>query len=145
MSKIVGLDLGSVTCGVAVSDDLAFMAHPVKTIRYKENDIDHLLDQLEEVFEEYATQTVVLGLPRLLNGDYGPSAQRVLQFKKILEKLYELDIILVDERFSTLAAQRNLVAMDVSRKKRKKIIDQVAAVDILQSYLDRTKGEENGK
>lgn len=137
MSRIIGLDLGSVTCGVAISDDLQMFAHPVKTIRYQQGDVETLFYAIEDLLNEHQVSKVVLGLPKLLNGDLGPAAHRSIEFKEILEdNLENIEVVLMDERFSTLASQRTLISMDVSRKKRKQIIDQVAAVDILQNYLD---------
>ncbi len=137
MNKILGLDLGSVTCGVSASDELGLLAHPVKTIRFKDDNIDFLLDELEELIKEHQVQEIVLGLPLLMNGDVGPRAQASLEFQSILEEVFDLKVIMMDERFSTRSSERQLIAMDISRKKRKKIIDQAAAVEILQRYLDQ--------
>ncbi|NLC41955.1 MAG: Holliday junction resolvase RuvX [Erysipelothrix sp.] len=139
MNKVIGLDLGSVTCGVAVSDELGFLAHPVKTIRFKEHDIDPLLNELETLLESHQVKVVVLGLPLHMNGDVGERARASLEFKEILEEAFGVEVIMMDERFSTRSSERQLISMNVSRKKRKKIIDQAAAVEILQRYLDSKK------
>lgn len=144
MTKVIGLDLGSRTCGVAVSDDLGLLAHPIKTIRFEEDDYEALLVPLKEILENYSSKTIVLGLPKLMNGDLGPRAQISLSFKEMLEDELDVEVILVDERFSTFSSERNLINMDISRKKRKKIIDQAAAVEILQRYLDTPKEKSNG-
>lgn len=139
MNKVIGLDLGSVTCGVAVSDELGFLAHPVKTIRFKEHDVDPLLNELETLLESHQVKVVVLGLPLHMNGDVGERARASLEFKEILEEAFGVEVIMMDERFSTRSSERQLISMNVSRKKRKKIIDQAAAVEILQRYLDSKK------
>ena len=139
MNKVIGLDLGSVTCGVAMSDELGMLAHPVKTIRFKEHDIDPLLNELETLLESHQVKVVVLGLPLHMNGDVGERARASLEFKEILEEAFGVEVIMMDERFSTRSSERQLISMNVSRKKRKKIIDQAAAVEILQRYLDSKK------
>lgn len=136
--KYLGLDLGSVTCGISKSDT-GFIAQAVKTIRFKANDYDEALDKVEEFINEYKPDVIVLGYPLLENGDVGPRAQLSEEFKKALEDETHIKVVLQDERSTTKDSEEFLVAADVSRKKRKKIIDQQAAVRILQYYLDKTK------
>lgn len=133
--RILGLDLGSKTLGVSVSDALGMIARPVETIRFTEDDYDSALTQVEAYIKEFQTKTVVLGLPKHMNGDVGIRGEISIMFKEKLETL-GVEVVLWDERLTTAAAQRILISADVSRKKRKQVIDQMASVQILQSYLD---------
>ena len=136
--KYIGLDLGSVTCGVSKSDT-GFIAEAVKTIRFERENYDDALNRVEELLNEYKPDVVVLGYPLLENGDAGPRAQISEEFKKYLEEETGLKVVLQDERCTTKDSEEFLVAANVSRKKRKRIIDQQAAVRILQYYLDANK------
>ena len=138
--KYIGLDLGSVTCGVSKSDT-GFIAQAVKTIRFRPDDYDEALDKIEEYINEYKPDIIVLGYPLLENGDVGPRAQLSEQFKLALEDETKLPVILQDERCTTKDSEEFLIEANVSRKKRKKIIDQQAAVRILQYYLDAHKNK----
>ncbi len=133
--RVLGLDLGSVTLGVSVSDALGMIARAVDTIRFTEDDYDDALHKLQKYIKEFQVKTVVLGLPKHMNGDVGIRGEISISFKEKLEQ-QGIEVILWDERLTTAAAQRILIGADVSRKKRKKVIDQMAAVQILQSYLD---------
>ena len=133
--RILGLDLGSRTCGVAVSDVMGMIARPVATIRFDEDDYENCLKQLETYLKEFQIKKIVLGLPKHMNGDVGIRGEISIAFKKRLEEM-GLEVVLRDERLTTVAANRILISADVSRKKRKQVIDQMAAVQILQSYLD---------
>lgn len=133
--RVLGLDLGSRTLGVSVSDALKMIAQPVTTIRFEEDDYDSAFEQVQAYIKEYQVKTVVLGLPKHMNGDVGIRGDISIMFKERLETL-GVTVVLWDERLTTVAAQRILIAADVSRKKRKKVIDQMAAVQILQGYLD---------
>ena len=136
--KYVGLDLGSVTCGVSKSDT-GLLAQAVKTIRFKADDYDEALDKIEEYLNEYKPDLIVLGYPLLENGDAGPRAKLSEQFKLALQDETGIKVVLQDERNTTKNSEQFLIEADVSRKKRKKIIDQQAAVRILQYYLDKNK------
>ena len=136
--KYIGLDLGSVTCGISKSDT-GFIAEAVKTIRFERDNYDDALNKVEELLNEYKPDVVVLGYPLLENGDAGPRAQLSEEFKKYLEEETGLKVVLQDERCTTKDSEEFLVSANVSRKKRKKIIDQQAAVRILQYYLDVNK------
>lgn len=138
IGKVMGLDLGSVTCGVAISDALGMYAHPVETLRYKESS-DELREPLKEMIERDRIKHIVLGYPKMMNNDVGERAQISERFKETLEEWFSVSVELVDERLTSVAANRVLIDQDVSRKKRKKVVDQVAAVNILQSYLDRRR------
>lgn len=137
MERVLGLDLGSRTLGVAVSDPLGMIARTVETFRFEEDDYDAALKRTGELIKEYSIKRIVLGLPKHMNGDIGIRGEISIQFKASLEEMYGLPVELVDERLTTVAAQKMLISADVSRKKRKKVVDQVAAVQILQGYLDR--------
>ncbi|MDU2065317.1 MAG: Holliday junction resolvase RuvX [Sporomusaceae bacterium] len=133
--KKLGLDVGDRTIGVAVSDGLALTAQGVEVIRRKSLEID--LKRLAELVAEYEVDTFVVGWPKNMNGTEGPRCQFVEEFNKELTKHFPLQkVVLWDERLSTVAATKSLIAADVSRAKRKKVIDKMAAVFILQGYLD---------
>ena len=135
MKRILGLDLGSRTCGVSVSDVMGMIARPVETLRFKDDDYDQCLVLLQKYIDEFQIETVVLGLPKHMNGDIGIRGEVSIAFKEKLEA-QGLKVVLWDERLTTVAAERILIAADVSRKKRKQVIDQMASVQILQGYLD---------
>lgn len=137
MQRILGLDLGSKTIGVAISDPLGIIATGVDTIRFREDDYENALKLLLPVIKEYSVDKIVLGLPKHMNNDIGIRGNISIEFKEMLEDATNLEVILVDERLSTVAAERILISGNVSRKKRKKVIDKMAAVNILQGYLDR--------
>lgn len=136
MEKILGLDLGSRTCGIAMSDALGMIAHGVETYHFKENYYKSAAYHVKQIVMENNIHTIVLGLPKHMNGDLGERAQISIDFKERLEKMMDVEVILVDERLTTVIAQNQLIFADVSRKKRKKVIDKMAAVEILQGYLD---------
>jgi putative Holliday junction resolvase len=133
--KYLGLDLGSVTCGVAWSET-GFIAGTYKTIRFQPDDYDDALDKVLEVIQEKHPDEIVLGLPYLLNDDIGERGQICLAFGSQLEKESGLPVHMQDERMTTVESEDILLEADVSRRKRKKVIDQMAAVAILQRYLD---------
>ena len=135
MTKYLGLDLGSVTCGVSWSDT-GFIAGTVKTIRFKPDDYDSALDQILDLCRERKTDQIVLGLPLLENGDAAERAQICMEFGKQLEKESGIPVYMQDERNTTQESENIMLSMDISRKHRKKKIDQLAAVAILQRYLD---------
>lgn len=129
------MDLGSRTCGVSVSDVMGMIARPVETVRFQDDDYDKCLELLQKHIKEFQIETVVLGLPKHMNGDIGIRGEISIAFKEKLEA-QGLNVVLWDERLSTVAAERFLISADVSRKKRKQVIDQMASVQILQGYLD---------
>ncbi|MBZ4688045.1 MAG: putative holliday junction resolvase [Clostridiales bacterium] len=134
MKRFMGLDVGEKTIGVAVSDLLGITAQGVKTIKRKELESD--LRELKSLVDQYEVDTIIVGLPRNMNGSYGGSAQRAKEFGEILEKELNYKIVYWDERLSTVSAEKALLEADVSRKKRRGVIDKLAAVIILQNYLD---------
>ena len=138
MNKIMGLDLGTVTCGIAMSDLLGMIATGLENYRFKENDYETCANHVLDLVKQYDVKTIVLGLPKHMNGDIGIRAQASIDFKEmLLARKPDLNIVLVDERLTTKVAEHSLIFADVSRKKRKKVIDKMAAVNILQGYLDR--------
>ena len=133
--KYIGLDLGSVTCGISKSDTGRF-AMAVKTLRFKPDDYNAAYDMLLDYFEEEKPDVIVLGYPLLENGDEGPRASLSREFGEQLEIESGIKVIMQDERCTTRDSEEFLISAGVSRKKRKKVIDQQAAVRILQYYLD---------
>ena len=133
--KYIGLDLGSVTCGISKSDTGRF-AMAVKTLRFKPDDYNAAFDMLLDYFEEEKPDVIVLGYPLLENGDEGPRASLSREFGEQLEIESGIKVIMQDERCTTRDSEEFLISAGVSSKKRKKVIDQQAAVRILQYYLD---------
>ena len=134
--KIMGLDYGSKTVGVAISDDLLITAQPVETIfRESENKLRRTLARIETLASDHHVQKIVLGLPLLPEGEVGERAEKTLIFKQMLEKRTGLDVILVDERFTTDASREELKEMGIPKKDQKKYLDQLAACHILEEYL----------
>lgn len=136
--KYLGLDLGTKTLGLAITDALGIISSPYKVLRY--NDIDELIKELLNIIELEKIDELVLGLPKNMNNSLGFAAERSLNFKSELEKKCNLKIHLVDERLSTMEAENILISSDTSRQKRKKIIDAYAASIILDTYLKSKKG-----
>ncbi len=133
--KTLGMDLGTKTLGLAISDKLGIIASPYKLIRY--NDINKLVNEVIEIINKEKIEVLVLGLPKNMNNTLGFASQRSLEFKKILEQKTNLKIELIDERLSTVEAEKILLETDMSRKKRKEHIDNTAAAIILDTYLRR--------
>ncbi|CCQ97586.1 putative Holliday junction resolvase [[Clostridium] ultunense Esp] len=135
MKRIMGLDVGDKTIGVAVSDPLLLTAQGLKTIARESNKKD--IKKIQDIIEEYNISKIVVGLPKNMNNTLGSQGEKVLDFVEKLKRKINIEIILEDERLTTVSAERILLEGDVSRKDRKKIIDKVAASYILQNYLDR--------
>ena len=140
MSRILGLDLGTRTIGIAISDNLEMIASAVETFRFRENDFESALQRVIQIVNERKVSKIVLGYPKHMNGDVGEKALLCEDFKSKLVDNLGLEVILVDERWTTKLAQNRLLEFDLSRNKRKQIIDKMAAVVILQNYLDGNKG-----
>ena len=135
--RILGLDFGSRTVGVAVSDPLGITAQPVEIVRRKsENKLRQTLARIEELAKEYQAERFVLGLPKNMNNTLGERAEKSLEFKAMLERRTGLPVVMWDERLTTVEAERILIESNVRREDRKKYIDKIAAVFILQGYLD---------
>ena len=131
--KCLGLDLGTKTLGLAISDSLGLIASPYKVIRY--DDVNALIIELLDIIEKEKIEVLVLGLPKNMDNSMGFASERSLKFKERLEKKTDKKIVLVDERLSTVEAENILIGADVSRKNRKKVIDEMAAAIILDTYL----------
>ena len=134
---ILGLDVGEKTIGVAVSDSLLLTAQGKDVIKRKSLAED--IEAIQSLIYECHVTKVVIGLPKNMDGSLGDAANTVIQFKQDLEHQIDLPVETLDERLTTKLAEQALIAADVSRKKRKKVIDKMAAVQILQTYLDRRK------
>ena len=138
--RVIGLDYGSVTCGVAISDETLLIASPVETIRYKT--MEELLTKLDVYFNEYKINKIVLGNPINLDGSISTRSELTLLFKDELIKRYNKEVIMMDERLTSVIVNNMLIMGNTSRENRKKVVDKLAASVILQSYLDRSN---NGK
>lgn len=134
--RYLGLDLGTKTLGLALSDQLGMIATSYKILRHNE-DYDSLIPMLKEVVEDNDVKALVLGLPKNMNNSIGERGEITLKFKEKLESAFNLPVYMQDERLTTRQAENLLISNDTSRKKRKKVIDSLAATIILQSYLDR--------
>ncbi|MBO8137355.1 MAG: Holliday junction resolvase RuvX [Desulfotomaculum sp.] len=135
--RIMGLDIGDKTIGVAVSDLMEWTAQGLEVIRRSDDDKD--MEKLADIIKSYEVGKIVVGLPKNMNGTIGPQGEKVQDFAAKIKSKIGLPVELWDERLTTAAAERMLIEADVSRKKRKKVIDKVAAVLILQGYLDSIK------
>ena len=146
--RILGLDYGSKTVGVAVSDPLGFTAQGVEIIRRKsENKMRQTLARIEELIAQYQVEEIVLGLPKNMNNTLGDRAEKSLELKETLERRTGLPVVMWDERLTTVSANRVLMETGVRRENRKEHVDEIAAAFILQGYLDylANKNEETGR
>ena len=147
--RLMGLDYGSKTVGVAVSDPLGLTAQGVETVwRKQENKLRQTMARIEELISEYQVERIVLGYPKNMNNTVGERAVKSLEFKEKLEGRTGLPVVMWDERLTTAEAERTLMETGVRRENRKQFLDQMAAVLILQGYLDRmnmNKDENNGE
>ena len=135
--RILGLDYGSKTVGVAISDPLGLTAQGVETIwRKQEHHLRQTLARIEELVSEYHVEKIVLGYPKNMNNTIGERAQQSLEFTEMLERRTGLEVIMWDERLTTVAAEQTLIESGVRRENRKQYVDKIAAVFILQGYLD---------
>ncbi|MGH0597252.1 Holliday junction resolvase RuvX [Bacillus mycoides] len=134
--RILGLDVGTKTVGVAMSDEMGWTAQGLETIRINEERGHFGFDRISELVKQYDVDKIVVGLPKNMNGTIGPRGEACQQFAENLRNLLQLEVVMWDERLSTMAAERLLISADVSRKKRKQVIDKMAAVVILQGFLD---------
>lgn len=135
--RCLGLDLGSKTLGVATSDATNTIATSLKTIFFEENNYPSLIEPLKEIINEYSITTIVLGLPKNMNNSLGTRAEISIEFKKMLEDNFNVNVVLEDERLTTVISNNIMIKADISRKKRKQKVDAIAAQLILQSYLDK--------
>ena len=144
--RIMGLDYGSKTVGVAVSDALHLTAQGIEIIRRtSENKLRQTLARIEVLIEEYEVGSIVLGFPKNMNNTIGDRAEKSLAFKEMLERRTGLPVIMWDERLTTVEANRTLIEGNVRRENRKEYVDMLAAVYILQGYLDCEDMKNHGK
>ncbi|HEX5564668.1 MAG TPA: Holliday junction resolvase RuvX [Sporosarcina sp.] len=134
--RVMGLDVGSKTVGIAISDALGWTAQGIETIKIDENAGQFGMSRIQELVSEYAVTSFVVGYPKNMNNSVGPRGEASEKFADMLKEAFGLPVSLWDERLTTMAAERMLIEADVSRKKRKTVIDKMAAVMILQGYLD---------
>ncbi|MGD9761090.1 MAG: Holliday junction resolvase RuvX [Candidatus Izemoplasmatales bacterium] len=137
--KIVGLDLGSKTLGIAISDPSQIIATKLSTITFANNNFEYAINELFAILKDVEIEKFVLGLPKNMDGSIGFQAQSSISFKTRLEEKFKKDVVLWDERLTSKMAESMMISADLSRKKRKTKIDFVAATIILQSYLDSRK------
>ena len=137
MERLMGLDVGDKTIGVAVSDLLMITAQGVTTI--KRTSIKNDINELKKIIDEYQVTKIVAGVPKMSDGSIGIQGEKVLKFLEKMKKHIALPVELEDERFTTTISERMLIEADVKRKKRKEVIDKLAAVQILSSYMQRIK------
>ena len=140
--RILGLDLGSHTIGVAVSDEMGIIAQGLKTIKRRTKEED--LREIAEIVDQFKVSKIVVGLPKNMDGSLGKQAEKVFQWIKDFRKRISLPFVTWDERLSTVGASKVLLEADLSRKKRKTVIDKLAAVLILQGYLNQTGNRKDG-
>ncbi|QGG46722.1 Holliday junction resolvase RuvX [Heliorestis convoluta] len=132
--RILGLDIGDKRIGIAISDPMGWTAQGLETLQRSSN--EKVLAHLQEQIHIYEVSTIVCGLPRNMNGTYGPKAEEVRKFGEKMKERFKIPVVYWDERLTTVAAQKTLLQGDVSRAKRKEVVDKIAAVFILQNYLD---------
>ena len=135
--RTLGIDLGNRTVGMAVSDALGIIATPIGTSRINDQDLNEALLEVKKVIAERGVENIALGLPKNMNGTIGPQGEYCLCFKELLEKETGLQVTMIDERLTTKEADAIMLEADISRAKRKKNVDKLAATIILQTYLDR--------
>lgn len=138
--RYLGLDLGTRTLGISISDITKTIASAYKTIRFEENDYISLLPILKEIIDEYQISKIILGYPKNMNNTIGDRANTTMEFKQMLEENLKVEVVMQDERLSTKEAHFYMIKADMSRKRRKQKVDSLAANIILQTYLDKEKG-----
>lgn len=143
--KYLGLDLGTRTLGISISDKTGTVASTYKTIRFEDSKYEKLIEELINIIKKEQVECIILGLPKNMNNTLGEATQRSMNFKQLLEENVDAEIIMQDERLTTLEASNYMISAGVSRKKRKQKIDSLAANIILQTYLDKVRGGNYGK
>ncbi|OYD08844.1 Holliday junction resolvase RuvX [Paludifilum halophilum] len=140
--RVIGLDAGEKRIGVAVSDPMGWTAQGIEMIPRGTD--SHWMDRLEELIEKYEVDSIVIGFPRNMDGSVGDRGKACQALSEEIRKRFDLPVILWDERLSTVAVERTLIAADMSRKKRRRVVDQMAASWILQGYLDAQRRNTDG-
>lgn len=138
--RYIGLDLGSKTLGVSISDSTKTIANVLTTLRFCDDDYDSLLNPLDEIIKKNDVSKIILGYPKNMDNTIGKRADITLEFKKKLEDRFGIEVIMEDERLTSVISNNVLIEADMSRKKRKRKVDGIAAMIILQNYLDREGG-----
>lgn len=138
--RYFGFDLGTRTLGISISDDTKTIASGLTTLRFEDSDYESILPKIKDLILEYKVEKIILGLPKNMNNTIGERAETTIKFKNRLEEFLNIEVVLQDERLSTVSAHNYLLEADISRKKRKKVVDKMAANIILQTYLDIEKG-----
>ncbi len=141
--KYLGLDLGTRTLGIAISDITHLVATPYTILRFEDSCYHKTIEPLREIIEKEHIEKLILGLPKNMNNTLGDRANATLEYKEVLESEFKLPVIMQDERLSTVAAHNYMLEADLSRKKRKQKVDGLAASIILQTYLDIERGKKN--
>lgn len=134
--RILGLDVGSKTVGVAISDEMGWTAQGIETIRINEDKNNFGFERIGQIIKDFNVEKIIVGYPKNMNNTIGPRGEASESYAEKLKELFSLPVQLWDERLTTMAAERVLLEADISRKKRKKVIDKMAAAMILQGYLD---------
>ncbi|MBQ9011306.1 MAG: Holliday junction resolvase RuvX [Bacilli bacterium] len=142
--KYLGLDLGTRTLGVAISDSTRTIASTYGTIRFDDEDYEKALLELSSIIDMERPSKIILGFPKNMNNTIGPRAEATLSFRDMLTSKFDIEVVMQDERLSTKEASAYMIEADMSRKKRKKKIDSLAATIILQTYLDKERNDGNG-
>ena len=137
--RYLGIDLGSKTVGLAMSDTTLTIASTYKTIFFKDEDYNSTINEIKDIIKEYNITKIILGLPKNMNNTLGERAEITLKYKELLEKSTDLPVIMFDERLTSVISNSILIEADISRKKRKKKVDSIAAQIILQDYLNKEK------
>lgn len=137
--RYLGIDLGSKTIGLAISDTTLTIASTYKTIFFKNEDYNSTIEEIMSIIKEYNITKIILGLPKNMNNTLGERAETTLKYKELLEKNTDIPIIMFDERLTSVISNNILIEADMSRKKRKKKVDSIAAQIILQDYLNKEK------
>ncbi|MCI9110808.1 MAG: Holliday junction resolvase RuvX [Bacilli bacterium] len=143
--KYLGLDLGTRTLGVSISDLTKLVATTYTTIRFSDSDYESAINELSSIIEKEPIEKIVLGLPKNMNNTVGDRALTTLEFKTMLEEAFGIEVVMQDERLTTKEASSYMIKADMSRKKRKQKIDSLAANIILQTYLDKERNEKSWK
>ena len=138
--RYLGLDLGTRTLGISISDVTHTIATSYKTLHFDDSDYDSVIEELESIIEDNEIGKIVLGYPKNMNNSIGDRALTTLEFKEKLESKFHIEVVMQDERLSTVEAHNYMIEADMSRRKRKVKVDALAANIILQTYLDKEKG-----
>ena len=141
--RYLGFDLGTRTLGISISDATCTIASTYKTLRFNEKDYDAIIPEIKKIIDEFKVSKIILGLPKNMNNSLGDRSMETLSFKDKLEKNFDVEVIMQDERLTTVEATNYMLKADISRKKRKEKIDSLAANIILQTYLDKERGMKN--